>query len=213
MLEVSVIVVYLQYVTGCFMFRSCCVRCVCWPWEAPATQIKTISEMLREQHGPTLLYEFSLRPHGPGFDFPTWYEANTLVSAQGLVILVFTGTHDDLCCVASNVPAIDKTVYTSTDVAQWWGFLLLCFKLKDVIYLLRLAGHGHRSTKGIILILLVSVVSCLKPLVQVYSVPYGQEVLRQAYRHVRGHLYFQIEIETKWLLKTCVCTTRLVYCI
>lgn len=56
-------------------------------------------------------------------------------------------------------------------------------------------------------------VSCLKSLVQVYSVPYGQEVLRRAYKHVRVIFIFRLNIETKWLLKTCVCTTRLVDCI
>lgn len=60
---------------------------VCWPWQAPATQIKTISEMVREQRGPTL-NESSHRPRGPSFDFPTRYEANSPVSSRGLVILV-----------------------------------------------------------------------------------------------------------------------------
>lgn len=90
---VSVIVGYLQYVTGRFIIScldsdlcDCSVGCVCWPWQAAATQIKTISEV-REQHGPAL-YESSHRPRGPSFDFPTWYEANSLVSSQGLVILV-----------------------------------------------------------------------------------------------------------------------------
>lgn len=85
---VSVIVGYLQYVTGCFIIScldsdlcDCSVGCVCWPWQAAATQIKTISEVT-EQHGPAL-YESS-----HSFDFPTWYEANSLVFSQGLVILV-----------------------------------------------------------------------------------------------------------------------------
>lgn len=38
-------------------------------------------------------------------------------------------------------------------------------------------------------------VSCLKSLVQVYSVPYGQEVLRRAYKHVRVILF------SDWTLK------------
>lgn len=74
-------------------------------------------------------------------------------------------------------------------------------------------GTGTGQPRGLFWYFRVSAASCLKSLVQVYSVPYVQEVLRQAYKHARVIFIFRLNIETKWLLKTCVCTTRLVYCI